>query len=142
VSEFAGAVYDEAQDKARLEKQMILIRDFMLGTGLYWTVQEIESQLTTKYGIPFPQNSIQAQLRNLEKAENGGYDKDKRRRDGTNLWEYKLMPSQDGGKKKKALAPTKKEKGLILEEILEMLEGKKPSQGMMKLIRWLSDGSA
>ena len=142
MSGFAGAVYDKGQDKARLEKQMDAIRDFMLGTGIYWTMQELESQLTTKYGIPFPQNSIQAQIRNLKKPENGSYTPDKRRRNGTNLWEYCLLPPTSDTKKKKALAPTKKEKGLVLEELLGMLEGKKQATVMMKLIRCLSDGSA
>ena len=44
--------------------------------------------------------------------------------------------------KKKALAPTKKEKGAVLEELLELLQDKTPSDAMMKLIRWLTDGSA
>lgn len=141
MNQFAGAEYSEEQDKERLVIQMNAIRDFMLGTGLYWTVQELETQLVNKYQVPFPQNSIQAQIRNLKKKENGGYGVTKRQREGTNLWEYRLSQPRNPSKREKTKSLTKKEKGLVLEELLELTAGKKPSPGLMKLLRWLSDGS-
>ena len=41
----------------------------------------------------------------------------------------------------KAKAPTKKEKGKLLDEIMDLLEGRQPSEEMMKLTRWLADHS-
>jgi len=37
---------------------------------------------------------------------------------------------------------SKAEKAIILEEILELVEGKKPSKALIKLLRWLEQGSA
>lgn len=144
---FSGAVYDKDRDKDRLIKQMQAIRDFMVGTACWWTVQELESQLTSMHNMPFPQNSIQAQIRNLKKPEGGAYIVEKRRRknqqgEETNLWEFRMSNPDPNAPPPKAKAPTKKEKGIVLEELLQLLEGKSPSDEMMKLLRWLTDGSA
>jgi hypothetical protein len=86
-------------DARRLRSQREMIRDVMLSAA------ECETWLTlgelrglTRYG----EASISAQLRHLRKAENGGYDVEKRQREGVSperpgadgrgerVWEYRM----------------------------------------------------
>lgn len=95
---FHGASYVPHLDQARLETQLGRIVAFMLEVpGRYYTVAEIRAGLEARYpGGWFPENSVQAQLRNAKKA---GYRKHKRRRGGApagkvGLYEFVLLPRE------------------------------------------------
>ena len=80
-----------ASDRKRLEPQMIQIRDYML-TVKWQSVAQIASALRQIHpGGHFPENSIQAQLRNLRKAKFGGYQVEKRRV-GEGYYVYRVLP--------------------------------------------------
>lgn len=77
--------------KKRLIKQSDVIRDVMLSAaecGTWLTLREVSN--LTHYG----EASISAQLRNLRKAEFGGFILEKRSRGQriVGLYEYKLTP--------------------------------------------------
>jgi hypothetical protein len=64
---FAGADYDAARDHSRLTTQVERIRGIAID-GKWRTVQRLCEELRKKYpGSHFPENSVQAQLRNLKK---------------------------------------------------------------------------
>lgn len=63
---FDGAFYEKRKDFARLDRQ--IDRVFAAVQNGKWTTVERIERLTND-----PANSIQAQLRNLRKPENGGY---------------------------------------------------------------------
>jgi hypothetical protein len=92
-------------DARRLRSQREIIRDVMLSAA------ECQSWLTlgelralTRYG----EASISAQLRHLRKAENGGYEVEKRHREGVSavrpgadgrgecVWEYRISRGESG----------------------------------------------
>ena len=73
-----GPAYIEARDGERLATQMTRIRDFMLEQTRPMTRPEIALGLQGRHlGRRFPGPSISAQLRHLERPENGGYLKTK-----------------------------------------------------------------
>jgi hypothetical protein len=76
---FRGASYVPHLDGERLETQLARIVRFMVTPpGIYRTVAEIRSAMEERYpDVGWPENSIQAQLRNSVKI---GYRKAKRRR--------------------------------------------------------------
>ncbi len=86
-------------DARRLRSQREIIRDVMLSAadcGTWLTLGELRA--LTRYG----EASISAQLRHLRKSENGGYDLEKRHREGVSpgrpgadgraecVWEYRI----------------------------------------------------
>ena len=89
-------------DLRRLRSQREVIRDVMLsaaGRETWLTLAELRA--VTRYG----EASISAQLRHLRKAENGGYEIEKRHREGAAparpggngraecVWEYRISPA-------------------------------------------------
>lgn len=82
---FSGADYEPSRDKKRLTGQLEAIWNLMRD-GVWRSVDEVHEQT----GKRFPHNSIQAQLRNLRKPSFGSHDVRRRRREGTNLTEYRL----------------------------------------------------
>lgn len=92
---FKGASYVPHLDGDRLETQLGKIVAFMLeAPGTYRTVAEISAELGRRYpAAGFPENSVQAQLRNAEKA---GYRKAKRRRGdpGRGVFEFALFQKE------------------------------------------------
>lgn len=82
---FSGADYVPERDKKRLTGQLEAIYRLMKD-GVWRSVDEIHEQT----GKRFPHNSLQAQLRNLRKPSFGSHDVRRRRREGTNLTEYRL----------------------------------------------------
>ena len=81
-ADFDGATYERSRDHARLKGQISRIFNVMRD-GEWRTVSEIHD-ITGD-----PENSIQAQLRNLRKEKFGGYTVEKRRSDSSDaLWEY------------------------------------------------------
>lgn len=79
-----GPAYDPAIDKARIQRQMREIFNFM-ADGRWRTLHEISAKLG------HPEASVSAQLRHLRKARFGGYVVDKRRRTAEGgTWEYRL----------------------------------------------------
>lgn len=82
---FSGSDLD-ASDKTRLKKQYPVIFA-MMRDGQWRTVREIAE------ATGFPENSIQAQLRNMRKPEFGKHQTPKQRRNG-GLWEYRLIENK------------------------------------------------
>ena len=73
-----GPEFIEARDGERLATQRECIRDFMLAQTRPMTRPEIALGLQGRHtGRRFPGPSISAQLRHLERPENGGYVKTK-----------------------------------------------------------------
>ena len=75
---------DNAQDFDRLCGQIRRIYDLMKD-GCWRSLGEIEMETGD------PQASVSAQLRHLRKQRFGGNQVDKRRRDGSGTWEYRLL---------------------------------------------------
>ncbi len=92
-SAFKGADYQESKDFVRLSGQIKDIYDLM--SDHQWrTVEEIRRVLEFKFreaGKIYPDNSIQAQLRNLRKPDFGSYEVLRRRRGKTNESEYQVL---------------------------------------------------
>ena len=93
-------------DARRLRSQREIIRDVMLSAahcGTWLTLGELRA--LTRYG----EASISAQLRHLRKSENGGYDVEKRHREGVSsgrpgadgrgecVWEYRITSDMREG---------------------------------------------
>ena len=81
-----GTSYVEEIDGERLQRQMDVIREYMLEAYPKWrTLQKIENDLD------YPQASISAQLRHLKKVRFGGFVLEKQRREADKgTWEYRL----------------------------------------------------
>lgn len=97
---FHGASYVPHLDQARLETQLGRIIAFMLEVpGRFYTIAEIREALEARYpGARFPENSVQAQLRNAVKTRR--YTKPRRRRGGApmgerGLFEFALLRKED-----------------------------------------------
>lgn len=80
---FSGATYDPAQDKDRLEKQLGRVYACMIDGG-WRTLPEIQRVAGGS------EAAISARLRDLRKAEFGGYKVSRRPRT-IGLWEYCLL---------------------------------------------------
>lgn len=89
VAVFSGADYDAERDAARLTRQVDRIRDVSLRSG-WTTVQKIAIACRKQWpDAHFPENSVQAQLRNLKKL---GYRLERRNvADRGYLCEYLLL---------------------------------------------------
>ncbi len=87
--EFKGSDYDSTYDQKRLTGQLRRIWDLMID-GQWRTCAEIHAALG------YPENSIQAQLRNLRKKEFGEHKTPKRNRGPRCLaiYEYCLIPNE------------------------------------------------
>lgn len=82
---FGGKTFDPEQDGERLGRQLDRVRNYMVNSGQWWTLREIEAALD------YPQASISARLRDLRKDKHGAYEvKRRRRRSGSGTWEYKV----------------------------------------------------
>lgn len=84
VSGFDGQHYDPKKDKERLTGQMRGVLECLL-PGEWLTVSEISSKTN------YPEPSVSAQLRNLRKVKFGGLDIPGRYREGTRIFEYRLV---------------------------------------------------
>lgn len=82
---FNGDVYEPERDDVRLTGQILRVFNTMRDNGGWMTCDEI-SEIT---GDPI--TSISAQIRHLRKERFGKHETPKRRRDGSNLWEFKLF---------------------------------------------------
>jgi hypothetical protein len=96
---FAGAGYDPNLDHERLELQIGRIRSWALARE-WFTLREASEDLERLYAPTlFPESSLSAQLRNLEKPASGRLrcKKQKRRREGARgpgagIFEYRIRP--------------------------------------------------
>ena len=86
-----GPAYDPLVDEPDLTDQRNKIKTLMLGLECWATLQEIAGQLG------YPEASVSAQLRHLRKEQFGGYQVDKRRREGQRVWEYRVRPPVEKG---------------------------------------------
>ncbi len=90
---FSGPEFEPERDAARLLRQVDCIRDVALELG-WITIQKLAAALRKRYPtVGFPENSIQAQLRNLRKV---GYTLERRHK-GHGLFEYRLLPKNNPG---------------------------------------------
>ncbi len=100
---FADAGYDPKLDGARLSLQIARIRTWAIQRQ-WFTLREASEDLERVYAPTlFPESSISAQLRNLEKPAAGPLrcKKEKRRRDGVRgpgagIFEYRIRPAPQG----------------------------------------------
>jgi hypothetical protein len=98
-NEFRGAAYEPQLDRARLSLQIERIRAWALARN-WFTLREASESLERLYpGTFFPEASLSAQVRNLEKPGAGPLrcKKQKRRRagvrgPGAGIFEYRLRP--------------------------------------------------
>lgn len=79
-----GAFYTPSLDEQRLTTQMERVRRELLD-GRWHTAQHVADR------IHAPLTSVSAQIRNLRKPENGGYDIITRRDGDTGLFLYRLV---------------------------------------------------
>lgn len=85
-----GPAYDRQKDEPALTDQRERIKNLM-SDGAWRPLCEIH-RLTG-----YPEASISAQLRHLRKIEFGGWRVDKRRPEGSRLWEYRIsLPTPEG----------------------------------------------
>ena len=90
---FSGAAYEPERDEARLTKQLDQIL-WLVKDGNWRTVQRLTTELRRQWPDGnFPENSVQAQLRNLRKL---GYRVD-RRHVKAGLFEYCVLPPVNPG---------------------------------------------
>jgi hypothetical protein len=90
---FAGPAYEAKRDEGRLARQIDCIRTVALD-GRWRTVQKLTAELRKKFPlVAFPENSVQAQLRNLRKL---GYLVERRHVAG-GLFEYRLLEPANPG---------------------------------------------
>jgi len=78
-SPFRGNDFIAEYDHNRLDKQLERVK-FVMADGRWYTVCEIRETIQRVFQINEPENSIQAQIRNLRKPEFGNYIIPKRRR--------------------------------------------------------------
>lgn len=83
---YGGVTFDPARDEERLNEQTVRVYRAMLDEQWH-SLYELE----TATGDPL--QSISARLRDLRKAEFGGFDVQRRRRSGSDsVWEYCMQP--------------------------------------------------
>lgn len=80
-----GPAYDEELDGKRIATQLERVRDFMLKSHGFYTLDEI----AVATGDPVA--SVSAQLRHLRKVRFGSFTVNKRRIGKTGLWEYQVL---------------------------------------------------
>lgn len=86
---FSGPTVETMDDHLRLNNQQARIWQLMID-GRWRTVEEIAKATRD------PQASVSAQLRNLRKLGHGNHQTPRQRREGSNLWEYRLIPNPEG----------------------------------------------
>jgi hypothetical protein len=83
------------QLELRLEKVRPVNLTFLVGhilsTGKWMMPHEIQRVLKDSYGEMHSDSSITARLRDLRKAKFGAYTIEKRKREGSNAYEYRLV---------------------------------------------------
>ncbi len=85
-----GETFDEAQDGARLESQLVRVRNFCLEQYPTWsTLGEISAATGA------PEASVSARLRNLRLPRFGEYIVTSRRTGKGARWEYRICPLVD-----------------------------------------------
>lgn len=93
---FAGADVDQDGDSERLQTQLERIEAHMADG--HWRSVEVIARV-----LCIPANSVQAQLRNLRKAEFGAYEVESRRKDGSATTYYRVGAKGAGSPAPKAL---------------------------------------
>lgn len=114
---FNGSDYDPEEDDERLSQQHIRIRSLMLD-GAWRTLAEI-AQATGD-----PPASVSAQLRHLRKKRFGAFTVDKRARGErkSGLFEYRVLPPEEGAELPTESVPVRLTKMDIDEMLVEIRE--------------------
>lgn len=89
---FSGSDYVAERDHEALANQIDRVRVTM-GDQKWRSVASLQRRIQERYGITDPENSLQAQLRNLRKPEHGGFEvlRDRRTPNGERgYYVYKL----------------------------------------------------
>lgn len=90
---FQGYDYDDIRDRWRLLRQIDCILSITIA-GDWWTIQRLVARLRKMFpDVGFPENSVQAQLRNLRKV---GYVVE-RRHVARGLFEYRVSKAVANG---------------------------------------------
>ena len=108
-------MYQQKRDYNRLKRQIDRVHG-LFKDGEWRTIAEAAEE----FDPPIPENSIQAQLRNLRKGDHGGYEVPCRYRNDTGLSEYRLVP--ESGPKRPPKIVAHKKKGTTLKDRVEALE--------------------
>jgi hypothetical protein len=85
---FHGADFVVERDQVRLGEQQLRVLA-VLKDGQWHTVNDIQARIYIATGKRDPENSIQAQCRNLRKPEHGGYNVPRERHAGVSV--YRLV---------------------------------------------------
>jgi hypothetical protein len=115
---FSGDDYVEARDLDPLSKQIDRVLAVMMDQKKR-SVAKLQQRIIEKFGITDPENSLQAQLRNLRKADNGGYEVPRFRIEngGRGYYVYKLGKILPVSPKVKKLA--KKSKAELIALVIK-----------------------
>jgi hypothetical protein len=87
--DFDGKTFDPELDGARLGRQLLVVRSYMLRISPAWkTLREISAATGE------PEASVSARLRDLRKERCGSLDVQRQRRgeETRGLWEYRINP--------------------------------------------------
>jgi len=89
---FDGETYERDKDKTRLKRQLSDVRRYLIANPSWHTLAELEEALK------YPQASVSARIRDLRKPKFGGWDVQRRRREGAEkgTHEYYLVPGSKG----------------------------------------------
>lgn len=86
---FDSGVTLTPEDHVRLGAQIARVKA-VLETGRWYTVPDLQDAIWEHFRVRDPENSLQAQIRNLRKPKHGGHTIE-RKREG-NCWYFRLMP--------------------------------------------------
>lgn len=90
----AGTAYDPSLDRNRLGKPLGRVYQLLLeatATGAWLTVPELVVQLERTYHVRASETGTSARVRDLRKEKHGSHDVPGRKRQGSELWEYRLV---------------------------------------------------
>jgi hypothetical protein len=67
-----------------------MVYDILRGSGEWWAPWELCNAILSRYALKVSDSSITARLRDLRKPQYGGHSIDKRRREGSAAFEYRI----------------------------------------------------
>lgn len=91
----ARSKYDFRADVSIKTLNGRVLRFLRIRNSGWWTPAELISKYLTEYGVMVSDSSITARIRDLRKPRYGAHVIEKRRREGSNAYEYRLKKSGD-----------------------------------------------